>query len=90
MLTTLPLITEQKPPVAPTFEQLSDAGKDGIMVRNPDNGLVFRTVLYSWEGCVYGLKFFKAEAKKGSRPMKGILMAKSEIEHYLSGVVIAE
>lgn len=74
----------------PTIEQLKAAGKDGLRVRNPDNGKEFRVVYYCWEGCVHGLKFFDLDAKPRARPLKGILMPPGEIANYLEGIRLIE
>ena len=75
------------PPTAhPTLQQLKDAGEVGLMVRNPDNGLIFRAVYATWYGCLHGVRIFNLGA---TRPSKSPLMHPDAIEFWLAGLEIA-
>jgi hypothetical protein len=67
----------------PTLQKLKDAAGDGLKVRNPDNGHLFRVVYWTWEGCIHGVRIFELGR---TRPAKSPLMSPVEIESWLSGL----
>ncbi|MDD2765738.1 MAG: hypothetical protein PHE83_17385 [Opitutaceae bacterium] len=80
----MPAITDAtNAKVHPTLQQLKDAGEKGLIVRNPDNGLIFRAVYATWEGCLHGVKIFNLHQR---RPVKSPLMHPDDIETWLSGL----
>jgi hypothetical protein len=70
--------------VHPSLEQFREAGTAGLIVRNPDNGKIFRAAHYCWEGCVHGVKIYEMGRK---RPLKSSpLMSLPEIGEWLAGL----
>lgn len=67
----------------PTLAQLIDADRDGLILRNPDNGVVFRAVYVNWQGVLPGVKIYR---RNGLRPVRSPLMSHDWIESWLAGL----
>ena len=69
--------------IAPTLPELIDAGAAGMMLVNPDNGVMFRAVYANWLGVLPGVKIFPP---RGRRSVKSPIMSHEEIAAWLAGL----
>ncbi len=66
---------------APTLARLIDADRDGLTVRNPDNGLIFRIVYVNRQGVLPAVKIYR---KLGRHAVRTPLMGHDWIERWLA------
>ncbi len=67
----------------PTAAELIKAGAAGLMLVNPDNGVVFRAKYVSWLGVLLAVRIYP----RGHRhPAKSPIMSHDEIDAWLAGL----
>lgn len=66
---------------APTLARLIAADRDGLTVRNPDNGLIFRIVYVNWQGVLPAVKIYR---RHGRRAVRSPLMGHDWIERWVA------
>lgn len=73
--------TRRKKSKAPTLARLIAADRDGLTVRNPANGLIFRITYVNWQGVLPAVKIYR---RHGRRAVRSPLMGHAWIERWLA------